>query len=139
MTTLFRIELEGKLIGTTRLEKADAPMGVLTGEIEFSEITSGCEFFRDYAKLNKLKLNLNDDNFRTISTPVIDQLRVFKADNSEIKGQGNYVAGIDGDKFEITILGYPYPDFEIEFPHHVKAYYGGLNSDHPDLKNLPTS
>ena len=35
---IYNIELDGKLIGTTKLEKADAPMGVAFGQILFNDM-----------------------------------------------------------------------------------------------------
>lgn len=41
MSKIYHIELEGKRIGTTRLEYADPPMGVVYGKVDFENIDSG--------------------------------------------------------------------------------------------------
>ena len=46
----------------------------------------------------------------------------------EIKGVGNQISGMDSDEFEISLEGVPYPFYEEEFPHHVKAYYNQFNN-----------
>ena len=51
--------LDGVIIGTTRLESADAPMGVVSGKIEFIKPISGFDLFesfledKGYKKQNK--------------------------------------------------------------------------------------
>lgn len=42
----YQIELEGKLIGTTMLEKADAPIGVIFGLMQLDNIGSPYDFFK---------------------------------------------------------------------------------------------
>lgn len=123
MNTTYRIEIDGKIIGETLLEKADAPMGVLIGKIHFHGITSGYQFFKEFATANSIELNLDDPEFSAIETQTIPELKVIRQDGKEIHGQGNYVGGMDSDYFEITILGYPYPDFENDFPEHSNAYW----------------
>ena len=52
---IYDIFLDGNKIGTTELEKADAPMGVAFGQIKFVEIISGYEFFKQYCLKHKIK------------------------------------------------------------------------------------
>lgn len=123
MTTIrYDIFLDDLIIGTTELEKADAPMGVVFGQIQFNNIISGYDFFKKYCLENNIELADDYPEDKLISTRTIDNLKVINENGVEIKGLGNQISGMDGDEFEITIEGVAYPFFEDEFPHHVKKY-----------------
>lgn len=122
MNKTYKIYLNGLLIGTTELEKADAPMGVAFGLIKFNEIESPFEFFKDYCLKNNIVIH-TDPEFNYIDTQVIPEMKVFRKDGFEIKGvAGNAITGLKDEGYEISILGIPYPFYEEEFPHHVKDY-----------------
>ena len=119
--TNYNIVLEGKKIGTSKLEKADAPMGVAYGLIEFNGIEKPYEFFKEYCLKHNIVINTDDSEFEFIDTQVISELKVFRQDGFEIKGiAGNAIAGMKGEGYEISILGISYPFYEEEFPHHVE-------------------
>ena len=123
MNKTYKILLEGQEIGTTRLEKADAPMGVAFGLIEFNGIESPYEFFKEYCLKNNITVNTDEPEFEFIDTQVIPELKVFRQDGLEIKGvAGNAVCGMKEEGYEITVLGIGYPFYEEEFPHHVREY-----------------
>lgn len=121
-TKQYDIFLEDKLIGTTEFEKADAPMGVVFGDVMFNNIISGYDFLKTYCLTNNIEIITDYSNDKLIATADIPKLKVFNPNGIEIKGQGANINGMDNDVFEITILGIPYPFFEEEFPHHVKLY-----------------
>ena len=123
MAKVYDILLDKNRIGTTELEKADAPMGVVFGKINFFNITSGYNFFKDYCSKSKLEFT-DYPNDKLISTFDIPGLQVFNTNGIEIKGLGCSVSGMDADTFEIEIPGIAYPFYEEEFPHHVKTYAG---------------
>ncbi len=128
MNKIYNIILNGLLIGTTKLGKADAPMGVAFGLIEFNRIESPYEFFKDYCQKNKIVINTDDPEFEFIDTQVMSELKVFRQDGMEIKGvAGNAITGMKDEGYEISILGIPYPFYEEEFPHHVKEYENMFN------------
>lgn len=130
MNKIYSILLNGLLIGTTELEKADAPMGVAFGLIEFNGIESPYEFFKDYCQKNKIVINTDDPEFEFIDTQVMSELKVFRQDGMEIKGvAGNAITGMKDEGYEISILGIPYPFYEDEFPHHVKEYENMFNKE----------
>lgn len=123
MNKTYKIYLNEVLIGTTELEKADAPMGVAFGLIEFTEIESPYEFFKEYCFKNNIVINTDDPEFEFIDTQVMCELKVFRQDGLELKGSaGNTITGMKTEGYEISILGISYPFYEEEFPHHVKAY-----------------
>ncbi|HYV95161.1 MAG TPA: hypothetical protein VE978_25520 [Chitinophagales bacterium] len=119
---LYDILLDDEKIGSTELENADAPMGVVFGQINFTSINSGYDFFKNYCLKNNIKFTDHPED-RLIIRMNIPNLKVFDINGNEIKGHGGcLVNGIDSDIFEITILGIPYPFYQKEFPHHVKTY-----------------
>ena len=121
MKKTYDIFLNEKQIGTTELEKADAPMGVAFGQIKFVDIIPGYEFFKQYCLENKIEFTDYPEE-KLILTRVIPNLKVNDNEGIEIKGIGTDVSGMDSDTFNITIVGIAYPFYEKEFPHHVKAY-----------------
>ena len=118
----YSIYLNDDLIGTTRLEKADAPMGVVFGIISFTESNIGYTFIKEYCESNGIQLTYDYPIDKLISTQTIENLSVKNDLGIEIKGIGNQISGMDGDAFEISIEGISYPFYEEEFPHHVKEY-----------------
>ncbi|WP_044206977.1 hypothetical protein [Flammeovirga sp. OC4] len=123
MNSLYKILLNNKEIGTTQLEKADAPMGVAFGLIEFIDIESPYQFFKEYCLQNGINISTDDPEFEFIDTQVITGLKVFRNDGVEIRGEaGNAISGMKEEGYEISIFGISYPFYEEEFPHHVKAH-----------------
>ena len=120
MNKSYNILLEGQKIGTTLLEKADAPMGVVFGTINFVNIKSPYKFLKEYC-INRQIIFDDDIEFDLILTQAIPELKVLRQDGIEIKGIGNAIEGLEGE-FEVSILGIAYPFYEEEFPHHVRAY-----------------
>lgn len=119
----YKVVLGDKEIGTSKLEKADAPMGVAFGLIEFNGIETPYEFFKEYCLKNNIAINTDDPEFEFIDTQVISELKVFRQDGLEIKGvAGNAIMGMKDEGYEISILGISYPFYEEEFPHHVEYY-----------------
>ncbi len=117
----YYIYLDNDKIGTTLLEKADAPMGIVFGEILLTEATISYDFLSKYCKDNNIKTEEYPDD-KLISTLFIPMLKVVNENGIEIKGEGWYISGLDDDGFEINGEGIPYPFYEQEFPHHVKTY-----------------
>lgn len=117
---IYQIFLDNQLIETTTFEHADAPMGVVFGQITFPAIEAPYDFIKSYCTTNKIPF----DDFPTekvISTQTIPSLKVISERGQEINGLGNQISGMDSDSFELTIPGIPYPLFAEEFPHHVNA------------------
>ncbi|GAL63185.1 hypothetical protein JCM19300_1207 [Algibacter lectus] len=121
--TNYNVVLGDKEIGTSKLEKADASMGVAFGLIEFNGIETPYEFFKEYCLKNNIVINTDDPEYEFIDTQVISELKVFRQDGLEIKGvAGNAITGMKDEGYEISILGISYPFYEEEFPHHVEHY-----------------
>jgi hypothetical protein len=122
MNKSYDVLLDGQKIGTTQLEKADAPMGVVFGEIIFDDKKWDYAFIKAYCKATNVELLDDYPEDRLISTRTIETLTVKGENGIEIKGMGNQICGMDSEGFEISIEGISYPFYEEEFPHHVKAY-----------------
>lgn len=122
MNEIYTIYLENKKIGTSLLENADAPMGVVFGSIISCDTSFGYDFLKEYCQKRKIKLTFDYPENKLISTSTIDDLRIVNEKGIEITGMGNQICGTDEDEYEITIEGIPYPFYEEEFPHHVERY-----------------
>ena len=129
MSKFYNITLNGTLIGTSELEKADAPMGVVFGLIKFNGIESPYEFFKEYCLNNQIELASDFPEDKLISTMSIPELKIRSDNGIEIKGVGNQITGMDNEEYEISIFGIPYPFYEEEFPHHVKEYENMFNKE----------
>jgi len=117
----YNIFLNNVNIGSSDLENADPPMGVVSGQINFQDKNFDYNFFRNYCKINTIKTEeYPEDQF--ISTQIIANLKVYNKNGIEISGNGCYIAGMDSEGFEINIIGIPYPLYQEEFPQHVSHY-----------------
>src|ERR1700743_847257 len=121
MSKTYNILLDENEIGTTKLEKADVPMGVVFGEIEFFNIASGYAFLTNYCLKNQIEFTDYPED-KLISTLNIPNLQVLDLDGNEVKGLASSISGMDDDIFEINIEGIDHSFYEEEFPHHVKSY-----------------
>lgn len=121
MNKVYDILLEDKSVGTTALEKADAAMGVVFGEITFNDIDTPYEYIKSYCINHQIDFDDYPEEM-VISTRTIPGLKVINSRGQEIKGLGVQISGMQSDLFELTIEGIPYPFYEDEFPHHVRAY-----------------
>ena len=121
MERAYIIELDGKRIGTTALEKHDAPMGVVLGTIKLEGPDSGYDLFKHHCAVHGTKVDDHPD-VRCLLTQFMNGIRVVSPEGMEIKGEGTTVNGMDEDVWEIHIVGIPYPFYEEEFPHHVRDY-----------------
>ena len=119
----YDVLLDGQKIGTTELEKADAPMGVVFGKIAFVDTVSGYDFFKTYCTNNKIEMSFCGHNDEGLSMNDLSCVKVVSRDGSEIQGLAVSIFGMDSEGFDVEIIGIPYPFYEIEFPHHVKSYH----------------
>ncbi|QHI38972.1 hypothetical protein IMCC3317_43720 [Kordia antarctica] len=123
MKKVYSIFLKNIKIGTTFLEKADAPMGVVFGEITFLSDHFGYDYFKKFCNEHAIELVCDDPEEKFLDTSTIKNLIVKSEENTEIIGIGNQITGSDQLAFEISIYGISYPFYEEEFSHHVKAYH----------------
>lgn len=120
---LYTIYLEQEKLGTTKFEKADAPMGVVFGKIQFINNNIDYNYIKKYCVKNSIDLAYDYPKDKVIATKSIRKLKIVNQLGKEIKGAiGNQISGMNSDGFEISLEGIPYPFYEEEFPHHVQAY-----------------
>ena len=118
----YKVYLNGKELGTSKLEKGDAPMGVAFGKLDFEDKNYGYSQIRNYCIENKIELAMDYPKDKMISTMTIKKLKVINENGVEIKGVGNQITGMDNEEYEISIFGISYPFYETEFPNLVKEY-----------------
>jgi hypothetical protein len=125
----FTIFLDDYKIGTTQFEKSDASMGVVIGQIEFvSELKNDSyEFFKGYCESNGKEIREDYPNDRLISTGTLDELVVVIPNSGEVTSVSNHISGMDGEGFEITLEGIPFPLYEKLFPNHIEEYQKRFN------------
>ncbi len=122
MEKIYVIKLDDEIIGESKLEKADPPMGVVFGEIIAAQAKINYDFIKSYCQKNGIELADDYPEEEFIATRTIESLKIYSPSNVEIKGIGNQIFGLNSEGFEISITGVAYPFYEEEFPHHVKEY-----------------
>lgn len=130
----FKILLDDKLIGTTLLEKADVPMGVLFGQITFDNVDNAYSFFKAYCLKNQIGFT-DDKQDKFLTTRHISNLKVFDSENTEIKGSAVSVSGQGSKDFEIIIEGVPHNIFSFKFQNHIN-HYKNLFDQYIDKDNI---
>ena len=130
----FKVLLNDKLIGSTSLEKADVPMGVLFGQLQLDNIDNAYEFFKSYCLQEHIGFT-DDKQDKFITTKHISNLKVLDTDNTEIKGSAISVSGQGKNDFDITIEGVPHNIFAFKFKHHID-HYKNLFDRHIDKDNI---
>ena len=124
MTIEYDIFLDDVKIGVTKFEKADAPMGVVFGDINFNDSKFNYDFLRKYCVVNNITFS-EDAESEFINTNNIPTLIVKDKALNLIQGISRSISGMDAEGFEINIIGIEYPLYEKLFPHHV-SYYNTL-------------
>ncbi len=125
---IYTILLDDKLLGTTKLEFGDPPMGVVFGQIIFAESNMGYDFIKQYCIDNTIEIQADYTNDKLISTGQIEKLKIYNLDNIEIVGLGNNIAGMDSDSYTVTIFGLDSEIYEQEFPEHISEYERKFNN-----------
>ena len=125
---IYKILLDEKLLGTTKLEFGDPHMGVVFGQINFAEKSIGYDFIKQYCIDNLIKIQTDYPNDKLISTGQLVNLKVYNTENLELVGIGNSIEGMDSDNYTITILGLDSEIYKKEFPKHIAEYEQKFNS-----------
>ncbi len=125
---IYKILLNDKLFGTTKLEFGDPPMGVVFGQIDFAEKNIGYDFIKQYCTDNLIEIQTDYPKDKLISTGQIASLKVYNTENLALVGIGNSIEGMDSDNYTITILGLDSEIYEKEFPEHIAEYEQKFNS-----------
>ena len=123
MNREYKIHLGEQLIGTTMLEKADAPMGVVFGDINCNTEEFNYEFWIRYCQRNSIELAMNEPEQKMLSTRSIAELKVTNSESGNIlQPLSNQITVMDGDSYEITLEGINSAQMISEFSHHLDEY-----------------
>lgn len=122
MNKTYNIYLDDILLGTTQLEKADAPMGVAYGKMILINDEFNYQHIKEYCASNEIGLACDFPEDNLIATTTIETLIVKDENGVVIPADGNQITGMDATGFEISLEAIPYPFYGDEFPHHRKAY-----------------
>ena len=109
---MFEVLVDGHIVGSTRLEHDDAPMGVAFGAMQP---------LASYAQLaHRFDACRNGGLSGTGVTVRIEG----SAECLECLGAGiqDYTAELPDEPISVEVVGIPYPLYEQLFPHHVAAY-----------------
>ena len=118
----YNIFLEGKILGSTKLEFGDPPMGIVFGQISFVDRNLGYDFIKKYCIDNSIEIQIDYPDEKLITTGIIEKLNIFNSNNNELKGIGNFIEGMDSDSYTISIYGLDNEVFKQEFPEHIIEY-----------------
>ncbi len=119
--------LGGKQIGSTALEYADPPMGVVFGQINFLESFYNFKFLKDYCTKESIPFSeYTDDLF--ISTYNMPNLQIINSNGMLIEGLSNSIEGTDSEGFNVTITGIDSAEYAVEFLQHIQKYQDSLKN-----------
>jgi hypothetical protein len=119
---IYKIFLDNKLIGMTKLGLGDPQMGVVFGQINFTENNIGYDFIKKYCIDNLIEIQTDYPTDKLITTGKIEKLKIYNTENIELVGLGNIIDGMDSDIYTITILGLESEVYEKNFPQHIAEY-----------------
>ena len=122
MSGKYSVKLYDVVIGYTQLEKADPPLGLVSGKIELQNLDSGYDFFSVYCKETEAQINVDYPDFKFIDAESIRGLGIFNSLDIPINGTTTTIRGFDSDSFEIEVTGIPKTEYESLFPEHNAAY-----------------
>jgi hypothetical protein len=125
---IYKILLDDKLLGTTKLEFGDPSMGVVFGQINFAEKSFGYDSIKQYCIDNATEIQTDYPNDKLISTGQIAKLKVYNSENIELVEIGNNIEGMDSDNYTITLLGLDSEVYKKEFPEHISEYEQKFNN-----------
>ena len=106
----------------TKLELGDPQMGVVFGQINFTENNIGYDFIKKYCIDNLIEIQTDYPTDKLITRGKIEKLKIRNTENIELVGLGNIIDGMDSDIYTITILGLESEVYEKNFPQHIAEY-----------------
>ncbi len=124
MTSKYILKLNNEIIGYTKFEYADPPMGIVHGKIVFNGIDSPYNFFKKHCTNFNVQINSDFPEDEFIATVIIPQLELFLENGEQLKGWGGAISGLGKDDFEIQFCGITSEVMQTEFSHHYVKYYG---------------
>jgi hypothetical protein len=115
---MFEFQYDEQKIGFSRLEEGDPPMGVAYGEFKPLQ-----EFLTSSIRLERLDAE----------TSRLEGLRCYTPNGVEVKCEPGiallaYDLGDGETYYQVSCLGVYEPQYQVLFPHHVKAYENHFKS-----------
>lgn len=120
----YIIRLYDIVVGQTHFEKADPPLGQVTGKFIFdpNAIPSGYDFFSAYCQETESQINVDYPDYKFLDAENIRGLSVFTEDGKEIAATSMIIRGFDSEGFEIELNGIEKTVYQELFPEHTAAY-----------------
>lgn len=130
VSKVYKVKLDGKVIGATRFESGDPTNGVVAGALLEYDKKLKYKFFLD---LIKKGVFVNVDHERTmkfINVNARDRITVHLEDGSQVIGiNGVHFISLDDKHFIVTLIGINFPFYAEEFPKHCQVYIDQLKTD----------
>lgn len=101
---IYKILLDEKLFGTTKLEFRDPTMGIEFGPIFFAEKNIGYDFIKKYCIDKLIEIQSDYPIDKIISTGQIGKLKIYNSENIELVGLESNIEGMDNDSYTITVF-----------------------------------
>ena len=117
----YKVLLDDKLIGTTKFEFADVPMGVVYGKLEFVDIENPYLFFIDYCKKNEIEYSFIESE-KYLNTFIIKNLKVLYDTNLVLTCNCS-INGFEND-YQIDAYNIEESVMKTLFISHYYDYFG---------------
>ena len=114
----YFIELEDKIISTTKFEYADVSMGMVYGKVDFINTPSPYTFFKSFCQKFNIELAADYPDNKLLTTRIIPQLKIYNSKQEHIRGEG-YFTGMNNNDFQIEFRVYNFTTFKKEFQYHL--------------------
>lgn len=132
---VYKVKLDGKVIGATRFESGDPTRGCVAGALLEYDKTLNYKFF---VKLINSGVFVHVDHEHTgkfINANARDRFTVHLEDGSQVIGiNGIHFISYDDKHFIVTLLGINFPFYAEEFPAHCKTYIDELKTNSDNKK-----
>ena len=119
---IYKILLDEKLFGTTKLEFGDPTMGIVFGQIFFAEKNIGYDFIKKYCIDKLIEIQSDYPIDKIISTGLIGKLKIYNSENIELVGLESNIEGMDNDSYTITVFNINSEGYKKEFQEHIAEF-----------------
>ena len=119
---IYKILLDEKLFGTTKLGFGDPTMGIVFGQVFFAEKNIGYDFIKKYCIDNLIEIQSDYPIDKIITTGQIGKLKIYNSENIELVGLEINIDGMDNDSYTITIFNIDSEVYKKEFQEHIAEY-----------------
>ena len=135
---MYKLIHHNSVIGYSKLESGDAPMGVVFGEFIPLEDINTFDYFKSLPNQGEEFSREINENDGLLLMGLNNEFKVINENEVEISGQHLTIEGMQSDFFQLSILGISYPFYEEEFPQQCKDYeemYSSSESDNIEINH----